>query len=140
MPKNFKNKKIPVDREKLERELARTGKSQSEISRTMGYSEAAISHAKMAGEMSPSMLNLLEHVIGIKYDDIKPDEPEPLQLQIEPEPTADNAATAPVYVTVQVDAEAVENAIMNILTNDEMRRNMSQIIYWGVKRALRGNV
>ena len=104
----------------------------------MGYSEGWASGPRCNGLISERLLKSLELRFNIRYDDIKPDEPEPEtqpvaeQLTIAPE-------TQPVTVNVNITPDVIAEALVNVMTNQEVRNNLVQIVYYAVNKALRNN-
>lgn len=129
----------PVDYEKLCDALKSRGvTSVKNAGPEMGYSEGWCSGPRCNGTISERLIKSLELRFNIKYDEIKPDEPKPIpepapqQLTIAPEPQ-------PITVNVNVTADAIAEALVNVMTNQETRNNLVQIVYYAVNKALRNN-
>lgn len=112
-------KSKPIDADKLRRALARRNINAQEASRKIGYTKNGIQGAIKNRRISNTMKALLEHVLGIPYEEIKPDEQEqtqPEQMMIKPETAAP-----------QVDLSRVEEmmvTLVKIMQNQDMTFNM----------------
>lgn len=104
----------------------------------MGYSEGWCTGPRCNGVISERLIKSLELRFNIKYDEIKPDEPEPIpapepqQLTIAPDPQ-------PVTVNVDITPDVISEALVNVMMNQEVRNQLVQIVYYAVNKAIRNN-
>lgn len=65
--------KIAIDGKKLEGEILTRKLTKVQASEKIGYSHAYLANCGSQGFISPKAMKLLEVVLGIKYEDIKPE-------------------------------------------------------------------
>lgn len=69
------SRKIPVDGERLEQEIKARKLNKVQASERIGYSHAYLANCGSQGFISTKAMKLLEAVLGIRYEDVKPYEP-----------------------------------------------------------------
>lgn len=74
------SKKIPVDGERLEQEIKARKLNKVQASEKIGYSHSYLANCGSEGFISQKAMKLLEAVLGISYDDIKPEIPKDKNL------------------------------------------------------------
>ena len=77
-------KKSPVDYKKLEAVFSKRGLNLTKVAIEMGHTKNFLRHPRETGHLSNAALKTLELMYNIRYDDLKPDEPEPEQTTLEP--------------------------------------------------------
>lgn len=129
----------PVDYEKLIAAIKARGYTNAKkAGPEMGYSDGWLSGPRCNGIISERLMKSLELRFNIKYDEIKPDEPEPIpepapqQLTIAPDPQ-------PVTVNVTITPDVISEALVNVMMNQEVRNQLVQIVYYAVNKAIRNN-
>lgn len=73
------SRKIPIDGRRLECELFARKLTKVQASEKIGYSHAYLANCGSERLISPKAVKLLEAVLGIRYEDIKPEESEERQ-------------------------------------------------------------
>ena len=74
------SKKIPVDGERLEQEIKARKLNKVQASEKIGYSHSYLANCGSEGFISQKAMKLLEAVLGISYEDIKPEIPQDKNL------------------------------------------------------------
>ena len=74
------SRKIPVDGERLEQEIKARKLNKVQASEKIGYSHSYLANCGSEGFISQKAMKLLEAVLGISYDDIKPEIPQDKNL------------------------------------------------------------
>lgn len=69
------HKFLCVDPEKFTSEFAKRGLVKSAVSTELGYAHTYLNHVMGTGTIRKAVMDLLDSKYGIRYDDIKPDEP-----------------------------------------------------------------
>ena len=77
-------KKSPVDYKKLEAVFSNRGLDLTKVAIEIGHTKNFLRHSRGTGHLSNAALKTLELMYNIRYDDLKPDEPEPEQTTLEP--------------------------------------------------------
>ena len=74
---------LPIDTEKLRKEIQRRGLTPSEVSRKIGRTHTFISHSLSSGKIAKATTVQLESMFNLKYEDYKQEEPkqEPTRLE-----------------------------------------------------------
>lgn len=67
------SRKFPVDGERLEQEIKSRKLNKAQASEKIGYSHSYLANCGSEGFISQKAMKLLEAVLGISYDDIKPE-------------------------------------------------------------------
>lgn len=122
--------KMDCDYEKLKSELLKRGYTPQTAGLAMGYTTGCFTQARRDGLITTRLLVGLKGLCGIEPEDVKPDD------KPEPEPTETETAGS-VNVTVNIDSSTIATAIIDVLANDEARKQITQTIYFAVSRALR---
>lgn len=137
------NKMVQIDGNKLRNAVKKLGMSTSEASQKLGFSQSYITKTCTRGNIRESSLTLLNTILDIKYDDIKPDpvveecqEPEQEQLKIE------------TIVHEPIDYEMLESSIRNgvrsgiidVLISADSRATLMEILKNAYKQAIRENL
>lgn len=74
------SRKIPVDGERLEQEIKARKLNKVQASEKIGYSHSYLANCGSEGFISQKAMKLLEAVLGISYDDMKPEIPQDKNL------------------------------------------------------------
>lgn len=74
------SRKIPVDGERLEQEIKARKLNKAQASEKIGYSHSYLANCGSEGFISQKAMKLLEAVLGISYEDIKPEIPQDKNL------------------------------------------------------------
>lgn len=74
------SRKIPVDGERLEQEIKARKLNKVQASEKIGYSHSYLANCGSEGFISQKAMKLLEAVLGISYEDIKPEIPQDKNL------------------------------------------------------------
>ena len=74
------SRKIPVDGERLEQEIKARKLNKVQASEKIGYSHSYLANCGSEGFISQKAMKLLEAVLGLSYDDIKPEIPQDKNL------------------------------------------------------------
>lgn len=74
---------LPIDEEKLRKEIQRRGLTPSEISYKLGRTQTFINHSLSSGKIAKATTVQLESMFNMKYEDYKQEEPkqEPARLE-----------------------------------------------------------
>lgn len=113
----MRKKMLPIDKVKTINALAECGMTQEEAGKVLGMSKCYFYSVFRRGTISESGMVLMNKVLGIKYQDIKPQKPE---AEAEKPPVPD--------ITLKLVEEAVFRAIV--------RYGIEEKIYNGMRRAL----
>lgn len=124
--------KMDCDYEKLKAELLKRGYTPQTAGLAMGYTTGCFTQARRDGVITTRLIVGLKGLCGIEPEDIRPD----AEPTTEPQRSTDETAGT-VNVTVSVDSSTIANAIIDVLANDEARKQITQTIYFAVSRALR---
>lgn len=74
------SKKMPIDGRRLEVEIFKRDLNKVQASESIGYSHSYLANCGSEGFISQKAMKLLEAVLGISYDDIKPEIPQDKNL------------------------------------------------------------
>lgn len=74
------SKKVPIDGRRLEAEIFKRNLNKVQASEKIGYSHSYLATCGSQGFISLKALKLLEVVLGISYEDIKPEVPQDSNL------------------------------------------------------------
>lgn len=69
------SKKVPIDGRRLEAEIFKRNLNKVQASEKIGYSHAYLANCGSQGFISTKAMKLLEAVLAIRYEDVKPCEP-----------------------------------------------------------------
>lgn len=74
------SKKVPIDGRRLEVEIFKRDLNKVQASERIGYSHSYLANCSSEGFISQKAMKLLEAVLGISYEDIKPEIPQDKNL------------------------------------------------------------
>ena len=139
------NKMVQIDGDKLRNAIKNLGMFASEASQKLGFSTNYITKTCTRGNIRESSLTLLNTILGIKYDDIKPD---PVaEVNEEPKEEIDLAEVEdPKFEPI--DYDAIENSVRNgvragivdVLMTENSRAPLMWILKTAYKQAIRENL
>lgn len=122
-------KSIVIDPEKLRQEIAKRGLTASDASREVGYNDGAITNAINRGCVSNQLAFVLDKILNIKIDDLKPTAP-----ATNPEAIAEQMRITPEGVQANILAEKIAEKLAPVLEKivaDAMKNNKSVTIVNG---------
>lgn len=137
------NKMVQIDGEKLRNAVKNLDMSASVASQKLGFSTNYITKICSRGNMRESALILLNTILGIKYDDIKPDPViEECQTPEQEEPKIET------IVQEAIDYDAIESSvrhgvrygIIDVLITADSRATLTEILKNAYKQAIRENL
>lgn len=126
MPNDYKF--MPVDYNKFKKIVAEKKLTGAKIARELGFNECYFKDLSDRKKLRQPIIIQLETLYGIKYDDIKPDEPKP-QEPAQP--------AQPVQTSIDIDSVkgAVADAIKNIDYN-AFREMMAYAVETAIRNVL----
>ena len=113
-------KVLDIDGKKLNDIILERGLKKEEMSYALGYSKTFINHLIGDSRVRPLAMEALDRLYGIKYDDIRPDEP-----VVEPEPDEN--------VEAVMESQSVADSL---LSSQELWDKLSLVIYAAVTKAV----
>ena len=137
------NKMVPIDGEKLRNAVKNLSMSAAEASQKLGFSPNYITKICSRGDIRESSLTLLNTILGINYDDIKPDPV--VEVNEEPEEEIDEVVVSK-FEPIDYDAieasvrNGIKHGIIDILISADSRATLMEILKNAYKQAIRENL
>jgi len=137
------NKMVQIDGEKLRNAVKNLNMTAADASRQLGFSDHYLTSVCFRGDIRESSLILLDTILGIKYDDIKPDPVvEESQKPEQEEPKIET------IVQEQIDYDAIETSVRNgvrsgivdVLITADSRATLMELLKNAYKQAIRENL
>ena len=134
------NKMVQIDGEKLRNAVKILNMTASEASQKLGFSQNYITKVCSRGDIRGSSLTLLNTILGINYDDIKPD-PVVEECQEPKQEIVEIAQEAIDYEMLESSIRnGVRSGIIDVLISADSRATITEILKNAYKQAIRENL
>lgn len=134
------NKMIQIDGEKLRNAVKNLSMSAAEASQKLGFSPNYITKICCRGNVRESSLILLNSILGIKYDDIKPN---PVVEECQ-EPKQEIVEITQESIDYEMLESSIRNGvrsgIIDVLISADSRATLMELLKNAYKQAIRENL